>query len=124
MKKAITVVFLLTNVIIFSFCFSPGYCQYQTRSSQVRTSQPQLLAGKIVDVDFVSSKVTIKYPQDNGNNDEITLSVTSYTKISKGDLRISFSDLSEGDEVTVEYYYDSMSFGVPKISWLKVKPLF
>jgi len=85
--------------------------------------QPLLFKGKIVFVDLVGSTVTVKYLEPNGDNDEITLGVSSHTIINKGDLRISFSDLSKGDEVAVEYYDDPMSFSAPKVSQINVKPL-
>lgn len=120
MKKIITAVFLLTNIIIFGACFSPCFCQ-----EQVQIVQPQLFKGKIVIVDLVGSKITVRnlQPKANGDNDEITLKVTFHTKISKGDLRISFSDLNEGDEVVVEYSDDPMSFDAPRASQINVKLL-
>ena len=118
MKKTATAVFLLTNIIIFGACFSPCFCQ-----EQVQIVQPQLFKGKIVIVDLVGSKITVRYLQPNGDNDEITLKVTFHTKISKGDLRILLSDLNEGDEVAVEYYDDPMSFDAAKVSQINVKLL-
>ncbi len=119
MKKTMAAVFLLTNIIFFVACFSPCFCQ-----EQVRTVQSQSFKGNIVYVDFVGSKITVKYLQPNGNNDEITLGVSSHTKVNRGDLRIALTDLNKGDEVIVEYYDDPMSFGAPEVSQIDVKPLF
>jgi len=119
MKKTIAVVFLLMNIVIFVACFSPCFCQ-----EQIQMVQPQLFKGNIVYLDLIGSKITLKHLQTNGKNDEITLGVTSHTKVDRGDLRISLSELNEGDEVVVEYYDDPMSFDAPKISQIDVKPLF
>jgi len=118
MKRIVMVVFLLTSTIMFGVYFSPCFCQ-----EQVQTAQSQLLQGNIVYVDFVGSTITIKHLQPGGGNDEITLGVTSHTKVDKGDLRMSLTDLKEGDAVIVEYYDDPMSFSAPKISQINVKPL-
>jgi len=118
MKKTIALLFLLTNIIIFGACFSTCFCQ-----EQVQTIQPQRLEGKIVNVGFIGSKIIVKCLQPHGNNDEVTFKITSHTEITKGDLRISLSDLSEGDEITVEYYDDPMFPDAPKAVRIKVKPL-
>ncbi len=118
MKNTMAAGFLLTNIIIFGVCFSPCFCQ-----EQVQIVQPQIFKGKIIIVDPIGSKITIRYLQSNGDNDEITLKATFHTKISKGDLRISFSDLNAGDEVAVEYYDDPLSFDAPKASQINVKLL-
>ncbi len=115
MKKAMAVVSLITNIIIFGACFLPCFSQ-----EQLQTVQSRLLKGNIVNLDFVGSKITIKYLQPNGDNDEITLRIALSTKITQNDLRISVSDLSNGDEVAVRYYDDLMSFNAPKASWINV----
>jgi hypothetical protein len=119
MKKTIVAVFLLMNIIIYAGCFSPCFCQ-----EQYQIVQSESFKGNIVYLDFVSSKTTVKYLQPDGNNDEITLQVSSHTKINKGDLRIALTDLNKGDEVSVEYYDDPGSFDAPKVSQINVKPLF
>jgi len=119
MKKAIAVVFLLTNIIIFGACFFPCFCQEETQ-----VAQPQLFRGKIAAVDLVGSKITVKYLQPNGDNDEITLAVNSHTKVDKGNQRIPLAHIKEGDEVIVEYYDDPMTFDPPKVTQISVKSLF
>jgi hypothetical protein len=57
----------------------------------------------------------------NGNNDEITFAVTPHTQINKGDLRLSISDLSEGDKVIVQYQNNPMSFTSLKADQIRVK---
>ena len=117
MKKTIAAGFLLVGIIIFFTCFSLCFAQNQSQ-----TIQSHIIKGSIVDVDYICSKITVKYLQPDGNNDEITLGVTSHTKIDHGDLRIELTELNEGDEVTVEYSDDPMSFDAPKVSQINVKP--
>ena len=117
MKKIIGVVFLLTNIIIFSACFSLSFCQ-----EQVGIVQPQLLKGNVVNVDFIGSKITVRYLQPSGGNAEITLGVTSHTTVGRGDLRISLTDVHKGDDVAVQYYVDPMAFDAPKAIQISVKP--
>ncbi len=117
MRIMIAVVFLLTNIIIFSAGFSPCFSQ-----EQVQVVQPLQLEGVIAYVDFIGSTITIRYLQLNGNHDEITLKVTSHTKVDRGNLRIPLTDANEGDEVIVEYYDDPVSLGAPKVSQINIIP--
>lgn len=117
MKRVITVIILLANIVIFSACFYPCFCQ-----QQVEIVQSLVIKGNIANIDLVNSEITVKYLQPNGNNDEITLGANVHTIITQGDLRISLSDLNEGDEVAVQYYDDPMSFDVLKASQINVKP--
>jgi len=80
------------------------------------------ISGKVTYVDFVVSTVTIKFMQANGKSDEITFSVTQHTKINKGDLRLSLDNISQGDEVNVQYYDDPMSFTSLRAVQINLKP--
>jgi len=104
---------ILFNLSLNSFCFS------EQRSLM---AEDGYISGKVIYVDFVASTVTIKFIQENGKSDEITFSVTQHTKINKGDLRLSLDNISQGDEVNVQYYDDPMSFTSLRAVQINLKP--
>ncbi len=65
------------------------------------------VSGLLIDLDWVSSTITVLYFDPfSGNQDEIDITVTHDTKITRGVDTISFSDLEQSDPVTVVYYDD------------------
>ncbi|MCK9572632.1 MAG: hypothetical protein M0Q96_05110 [Candidatus Omnitrophica bacterium] len=70
----------------------------------------QTISGSISDVDWVSSSVSVHYFNPySGNSDEIILKKTSDSQIFRGTTSISFSDIQQGDPVTITYYDDGLS---------------
>lgn len=68
------------------------------------------ISGTIVDVDWASSTLTIHYfDGETGTQDEINIKVPSNAKLTRGAKAIYFSDILQGDIVTVTYYDDGLS---------------
>ncbi|MFH1190943.1 MAG: hypothetical protein V1670_01940 [Candidatus Omnitrophota bacterium] len=74
------------------------------------------ISGKVSDVDWVKSIITIRYSHFiSGNIDEINIIVSGETKIMNGTVTKSLSDIEQFDSVTVTYYDDGLS-GLKAIS--------
>jgi len=116
MRSPLTV-FLVSFAFLFLSICSSACFGYQ----QVQTEEIKYIKGKITRVDFVRPAIIMKFIQENGNNDEITFSVTPHTKINKGELFLSISELKEGDEVVVQYCSYPMSFTSLKADQISVK---
>ena len=117
MKKLLTIFLLFLNCLFFNTTLSPSFAYQQLHSEETK-----YIKGTISYVDFVGSTVTVKFAQSDGDNDEITLAVTLDTNINKGGLYLSISDLSDGDEVVVQYHAVPMSFGPLEADQISVKP--
>jgi len=78
----------------------PAFCQDNSSDQQIQT-----VKGKIVDIDWVGSKMVVRWydPQELGM-DEITFVVSRQTRITKGTSEITLSDLIRENSVTVQYY--------------------
>lgn len=67
------------------------------------------VSGIVVDLDWVKSVITVRYYDPiSGNPDEINITVSSDTKITKGTNTIYISDILQSDPVTVVYYDDGL----------------
>jgi hypothetical protein len=79
------------------------------------------LSGEIVSVDVVKSTVVIKQLKDPVTNtyEDVTLSVSSGTKITKAAATLQLSELKAGDKVKVEYSTDSL--GTKKVESISVE---
>jgi len=109
--------FLVSFAFLFLSIYSSACFGYQ----QVQAEEVKYIKGKIIRVDFVRSAIIMKFIQENGNSDEITFSVTPHTKINKGELFLSISELKEGDEVVVQYRDYPMSFSSLKAEQINLK---
>jgi len=79
-------------------------------SLAAQVMQEKTISGTVVDIDWVSSTLTVRYYPDFGiNADEINLKVTSDSIMHKGTRSISLSDILRSDPVTVTYYDDGTS---------------
>jgi hypothetical protein len=68
------------------------------------------VSGIVVDLDWVKSAITVRYCDPvSGNPDEITVTVSNDTKITRGTTTISLSDIIQSDPVTIVYYDDGLS---------------
>jgi hypothetical protein len=115
--KRLFMIFLLFFICLFFNAYLSPCFAYQ----QIQPEEAKYIEGEIGYVDFVGSTITIKFNQSDENNDEIVFAVTPHTQINKGDLRLSISDLSEGDKVMVRYQNNPMSFTSLKADQIKVK---
>ncbi len=115
-KKILLLALIALSCLFITNCFTSCFAYQQVELD------PAYLNGTVSYVDFVGSTVTIKSIQPDGDNDELTLSITQHTKINKDDLMLSISDLREGDEVMVQYYDDPMSFASLKAARINIKP--
>jgi hypothetical protein len=80
-------------------------------------NQEKTISGTVVDLDWVSSTITIRYyPAFSIDADEINLKITDDSQLHQATGSISFSDILQSDPVSVTYYDDG-------ISGLKVKHL-
>ncbi|MDD5119800.1 MAG: hypothetical protein PHR84_00610 [Candidatus Omnitrophica bacterium] len=79
-------------------------------SLTAQVTQEKTVSGIVVDIDWVSSTLTVRfYPDFSINADEINLKVTSDSIMRKGTHSISLSDILQSDPVTVTYYDDGTS---------------
>jgi len=113
--RQILAIFALAGFILSSAFFSAGNAQGTSESIQIK--------GKISDVDLIKSTVTIQVANNKGEKSEIKLKMTSHTRINRADLRLSPTDIDEGDEVAVEYLRNPMSFNEPEALWINLKPV-
>ncbi|MDD5059966.1 MAG: hypothetical protein PHY35_02455 [Candidatus Omnitrophica bacterium] len=101
MKK----LFLLIAIFLFSL------------NLRAETIKEKTISGTVVDLDWVSSSVTVRfYPEFSTNPDEVNLKTTMDSVIQKGTESISLSDILQSDPVTVTYYDDG-------VNGLKIKRL-
>jgi hypothetical protein len=101
MKK----LFLLIAIFLFSL------------NLRAETIKEKTISGTVVDLDWVSSSVTVRfYPEFSTNADEVNLKTTMDSVIQKGAESISLSDILQSDPVTVTYYDDG-------VNGLKIKRL-
>jgi hypothetical protein len=92
-------------VLLGIACCVHGFCQ-----DSGSTKETKSLTGTAIAIDWVASLLTIRYFDTlKDSYDEITLTVTSDTRILRGTDRIDFSGIEEGDEVVIEYYRDDFS---------------
>ena len=64
----------------------------------------QYVKGQIVDMDWVSQKISVKWFDEEENDfDEITIFVPSKTVVYRDTDVMSFSELNIGDNVKIEY---------------------
>ncbi|MFA5199288.1 MAG: hypothetical protein WC442_00030 [Candidatus Omnitrophota bacterium] len=79
-------------------------------SLEAETIKEKTISGTVVDLDWVSSSITVRfYPEFSTNADEINLKTTMDSVIQKGTNSISLSDILQSDPVTVTYYDDGTS---------------
>jgi len=77
---------------------------------KAETINEKTISGTVVDLDWVSSSVTVRfYPEFSTNVDEITLKATTDSVIQKVTDSMSLSDILLSDPVTVTYYDDGTS---------------
>ncbi len=68
------------------------------------------ISGTVNDIDSVKSIITVRYSDlFSGNTDELNIIVSSNATIVNGAETKSFSDIEQGDLVTVTYYDDGVS---------------
>jgi len=105
-NKRMKKIFLLLAALIFFTCVA--YCE---------TAKEKTVSGTVVDIDWVSSSLTVRYfAPFSPNADELTFKVTSESLLQKGTESIGLSDIEQADPVSVTYYDDGTS-------GLKVKKL-
>jgi hypothetical protein len=85
-------------VMVAVFLLSMVFHAYAQPASQ--EAGTTIVKGQVVDFDWVAGKLIIR-TSDFGNPDEIIVWVTSDTKIIKGSETIFFSDVLQGDQVSV-----------------------
>ena len=94
MKKLLIIAFVLWGgflAVVFS-----GHSQNEFERREI-----QVARGVVSSTDWVGSILVV-----NTGGDEITLTVPDNTIILKGGRRISFAEVNQNDNVTVEFYDD------------------
>ena len=96
-------------VLVFLLCFvflTPTFCQQQDENKGISS-----VVGQVVDVDWVASKLTVKYFSNRPGHsyDELNFVITNGTTIIKGTEIVGFSDVNQSDQVVVEYYPGSLA---------------
>ena len=97
-----SILFLL--IPIFVVLSSQVYAD--TRDFPVR-----VVSGRVSKLDWVGSKMLIRWCQSNGNYDEIAVKINKNTKIIKAGEPFSFAGIGISDSVNVRYYDDPNDFG-------------
>jgi len=98
-KIAGAVVFIV--ILIMAVC-----CGWALDDSQ----EQKTISGRVVDTDWVKSVIIVNYFNPHtGSSDEISIIITSETKITRGTNVITLSDVLRSDQVTVIYYDDGLS---------------
>jgi len=98
MRRSYIIAFLI--VLFFAGYFSLGYSKEDFLNLQVHT---KIVKGKVVYIDQVSSKITIKVKQGK-EEEELSFAITEKTKVIRNEVYVSFADILKGDEVIIEYY--------------------
>ena len=117
MKRGLAIGLLVFSFLLFNACLSPCFS-----GQELQSGEGQYLEGKVAQVDFVRSTVSIEFVQPNGDNDETTFLVTQHTQIVKGTLRLSITDLNKGADAIVKYHIDPGSFSRLKADSINIKP--
>jgi hypothetical protein len=87
-------------ILITTGLSATGYCQ-----DSAGREQGEVIQGTVVALDWVGSAMTVRWVQPYNNHyDEMTFFMPDNVKITKGTEQIAFSDINEGDKVTVYYY--------------------
>lgn len=84
------ILFILIAITVFA---TPGLCQDSEGAGVIK-----VIEGTIVSIDWVGSVIVIN---------DVRISVTSDTKIYKGEDAVSFSEIHDGDSARVRYYTDA-----------------
>ncbi len=83
----------------------------------VLASEDNTISGTVSGTDWVSSTLTVRYFNPySGNADEINLTVTGDSILTRGTNSISLSDIQQSDPVNAVYYDDG-------VNGLKIKRL-
>lgn len=109
MRKILLITLLLGGMFFFSGHIFLSYCQVAPDETS-----PKVLKGRVSDIDWVNSTITISWVQPNGKNDEMTFKLVYTTRVAKDNdynSYLSVSQVMEGDEVTVEYEVNTNSYG-------------
>jgi len=117
MKKLLRVSLLVFYGVLLSAYLSPCFSD-----GQLQAEGQKYVEGRITDVNFVRSTISVKFVQSGGDNDEITFSVTQHTQIVKGDLALSISELKKGSLAIVKYRDNPGSFTHLKADYINIKP--
>ena len=95
---------LFSLILIFVVLFSRAYAD--TKNFPVR-----VVSGRVSKIDWVGSKMLVRWCQPNGNYDEIAVKVNKNTKVIKAGELFSFAGIGISDSVNVKYYDDPDDFG-------------
>ncbi len=92
--------------LLYLAFFTSAFCQEQANAVKVK-----IITGRVVDVDWVTSQFTVRYYDDRPGRgfDELSFTVTSDTKVTKGTEQVEFGDMGQGDQVTVEYVDNALA---------------
>lgn len=84
---------------------------FMTLVSAFAQDGPEMTAsGRVSDIDWVGSTLTLYCLDSYGEDpDEINFRVTDDSKLTRGSSSISFSDILQGDQVSITYYNDGFS---------------
>lgn len=73
-------------------------------------SDDKVISGTVVSLDWAGYILTVRYVDPQTDNlDEISLRAAGDSGFTRGPQAISFSDIRQGDEVSVTYYGDDFS---------------
>lgn len=117
MVNKLAALLLISGCLFFSSGHSTCFAQ------QYQAPEVCYARGELINVSFVNSSITLKALQPDGRHDEITFFVTPHTKINRGSLFLSISDLMEGDEIIVQYRELPMAFSGRKADRIDVKSI-
>jgi hypothetical protein len=97
----------IPKAIVLLFCIfliQPALLAYPKEDLLNLQVPAKIAKGKIVDIDRMSSKITIKAASEGKEAQDMTFAITWKTKIIKDRVYVSLTSLMTGNEVVIEYY--------------------
>lgn len=74
------------------------------------SSDDKVISGTVSSLDPAESQLNVRYTDPStGDLDEISLRATGDSELTRGPRSIAFSDIEQGDPVSVAYYKDDAS---------------
>jgi len=94
------VIFLMLLLAATTYCHADDASIQATADKNVLT-----IIGQVSDIDWVASRVTVRYMQTQGvvGYDEVTLTVSRDTNIQRRGKAVGLSELQIGDQLTAGY---------------------
>jgi hypothetical protein len=84
---------------------------YAVETYQTLKVPTKIARGKVSDINYVGSSITIIVKQADGKEEKVTFAVTDKTKVLRKKVNVSFAEIMTGDEVIIEYFDDPKETG-------------